>query len=346
MFDERDGARHDSEDAVAAWQRGGRIPDRARGARSHRRVRRHRPRHDGRHQRAARAQGRARRPDHDARLSRRARNAPPRPAAHLGAAGAISCRSSTAICGRGRRAHAGRRSIRVRGRSSTRSSRRPRGSSLAQARRRWRSCSSTPTPIPPTSARPRRRRAPSGRTSMWSASQEILPEIREFERASTTALNAYLQPRRRQLPRIAAGRSGREGFAGEFHIVQSNGGVMSTARRAQIPRPHRAVRPGRGRDRRGRNRPRRRLRRCHHRRSRRHLVRCIVDRRRRACAGRADHHRFRAGHPHADDRDHDHRRRRRLDRPSIAAACCRSGRKRRLACRDRSATARAATGRR
>ncbi|MBY0336806.1 MAG: hydantoinase/oxoprolinase family protein [Acetobacteraceae bacterium] len=62
-----------------------------------------------------------------------------------------------------------------------------------------------------------------------SASHGILPEIREFERTSTTALNAYLQP-------VVAGYLSRlEGalaeadFAGRFHIVQSNGGIMSTA---------------------------------------------------------------------------------------------------------------------
>jgi N-methylhydantoinase A len=59
-----------------------------------------------------------------------------------------------------------------------------------------------------------------------STSHEILPEIREFERFSTTALNAYLQPE-------VSGYIGRlenalrqGGFAGEFMIVQSNGGVM------------------------------------------------------------------------------------------------------------------------
>lgn len=67
------------------------------------------------------------------------------------------------------------------------------------------------------------------------ASSEILPEIREFERASTTALNAYLQP-------VVGSYLGRlqtvldqEGFGGSFHIVQSNGGVMSTATARRLP---------------------------------------------------------------------------------------------------------------
>jgi N-methylhydantoinase A len=66
---------------------------------------------------------------------------------------------------------------------------------------------------------------------MWpnphvSSSAEILPEIREFERFSTTALNAYLQPEvAGYLDRLeTALRDG--GFKGEFMIVQSNGGVM------------------------------------------------------------------------------------------------------------------------
>jgi N-methylhydantoinase A len=59
-----------------------------------------------------------------------------------------------------------------------------------------------------------------------SSSSEILPEIREFERFSTTALNAYLQPEvSGYLNRLGnALKDG--GFAGEFMIVQSNGGVM------------------------------------------------------------------------------------------------------------------------
>lgn len=60
-----------------------------------------------------------------------------------------------------------------------------------------------------------------------AASSEILPEIREFERFSTTALNGYLQPEvAGYLARLEAALKG-GGFGGEFMIVQSNGGVMS-----------------------------------------------------------------------------------------------------------------------
>jgi N-methylhydantoinase A len=68
-----------------------------------------------------------------------------------------------------------------------------------------------------------------------ACSSQILPEIREFERTSTTALNAYLQPvvgdYLGKLDRALA----RENFSGAFHIVQSNGGVMSTESAARLP---------------------------------------------------------------------------------------------------------------
>ncbi|MGF9757493.1 hydantoinase/oxoprolinase family protein [Microvirga sp. 0TCS3.31] len=66
-------------------------------------------------------------------------------------------------------------------------------------------------------------------------SAQILPEIREFERTSTTVLNAYLQP-------VVGSYLGKlnqaltqEKFSGKFHIVQSNGGVMSTATARRLP---------------------------------------------------------------------------------------------------------------
>ncbi|MBZ8131827.1 hydantoinase/oxoprolinase family protein [Afifella sp. IM 167] len=76
--------------------------------------------------------------------------------------------------------------------------------------------------------------------SVWpnayvAASSQILPEIREFERTSTTALNGYLQP-------VVGSYLGKldealasEGFSGRFHIVQSNGGVMSTETARRLP---------------------------------------------------------------------------------------------------------------
>jgi N-methylhydantoinase A len=68
-----------------------------------------------------------------------------------------------------------------------------------------------------------------------SASHQVLPEIREFERSSTTALNSYLQPvvgsYLGKLERALATQP----FKGQFYIVQSNGGVMSTATARRFP---------------------------------------------------------------------------------------------------------------
>lgn len=60
-------------------------------------------------------------------------------------------------------------------------------------------------------------------------SSDILPEIREFERTSTTVLNAYLQPVvARYLDRLEQDLA-TAGITGQLLIVQSNGGVMSVA---------------------------------------------------------------------------------------------------------------------
>ena len=69
-----------------------------------------------------------------------------------------------------------------------------------------------------------------------NASSQILPEIREFERASTTALNAYLQPVVGNYLRNLEQRLKQGGCGGQILIVQSNGGVMSvdTARRLPV----------------------------------------------------------------------------------------------------------------
>lgn len=58
-------------------------------------------------------------------------------------------------------------------------------------------------------------------------SSEVLPQVRLYERNSTTALNAYVQPRLdRYLARLQA-RLADGGFAGTLLIMQSNGGVMA-----------------------------------------------------------------------------------------------------------------------
>jgi N-methylhydantoinase A len=68
-----------------------------------------------------------------------------------------------------------------------------------------------------------------------ACSSQILPEIREFERTSTTALNAYLQPVVGSYLEKLERALESETFAGRFHIVQSNGGVMSTIAARRFP---------------------------------------------------------------------------------------------------------------
>jgi N-methylhydantoinase A len=66
-------------------------------------------------------------------------------------------------------------------------------------------------------------------------SAQILPEFREFERTSTVALNAYLQPVvASYLAKLEQGLKS-ENSEGSFHIVQSNGGIMSTALARKFP---------------------------------------------------------------------------------------------------------------
>jgi N-methylhydantoinase A len=84
------------------------------------------------------------------------------------------------------------------------------------------------------------RRALTEVRSVWpnehvTASHEVLAEIREFERFSTTALNAYLQPVVGGYIGKLEGSLARRQFAGQLHIVQSNGGIMSTAGARKLP---------------------------------------------------------------------------------------------------------------
>jgi N-methylhydantoinase A len=68
-----------------------------------------------------------------------------------------------------------------------------------------------------------------------AVSHDILPEIREFERTSTTALNAYLQPVVGQyLARLEQGLAA-TGARDNLLIVQSNGGVMSVETAKRMP---------------------------------------------------------------------------------------------------------------
>jgi N-methylhydantoinase A/oxoprolinase/acetone carboxylase beta subunit len=64
-----------------------------------------------------------------------------------------------------------------------------------------------------------------------AASHKVLPEYREYERWSTTALNAYVMP-------IMAGylTTLESGLGGtRLHVMQSNGGILSAARARETP---------------------------------------------------------------------------------------------------------------
>ena len=67
-----------------------------------------------------------------------------------------------------------------------------------------------------------------------TASHEVLSEIREFERSSTAALNAYLQPVVASYIAKLEAALAQESTA-KIHIVQSNGGIMSTATARKLP---------------------------------------------------------------------------------------------------------------
>ncbi len=58
-------------------------------------------------------------------------------------------------------------------------------------------------------------------------SHEILREFREYERTSTTVLNAYVGPRVARYLKTLESHMAENGFDGAIHIVRSNGGSMS-----------------------------------------------------------------------------------------------------------------------
>lgn len=66
-----------------------------------------------------------------------------------------------------------------------------------------------------------------------SLSSEVAPEFREFERTSTTVLNAYLSPRVAEYLRRAGKRL--EDYAGSVSVMRSSGGLMSLGEAALLP---------------------------------------------------------------------------------------------------------------
>jgi len=68
-----------------------------------------------------------------------------------------------------------------------------------------------------------------------SISSDVHPQIKEYERSSTTAANAYIQPLMsayvRKLDEVLRER----GFAGRFHLMQSSGGLTAPETAAELP---------------------------------------------------------------------------------------------------------------
>ena len=68
-----------------------------------------------------------------------------------------------------------------------------------------------------------------------SISSEVHPQIREYERASTTTANAYVQPLSSEYI-INLSKSLKElGFSGHFHLIQSSGGLAAPKTCVDLP---------------------------------------------------------------------------------------------------------------
>jgi N-methylhydantoinase A len=62
-----------------------------------------------------------------------------------------------------------------------------------------------------------------------SLSHEVLPQIREFERVSTTLVNAYTSPKLKRYLESLEHELKESGFESEFFVMLSNGGIMNAA---------------------------------------------------------------------------------------------------------------------
>jgi N-methylhydantoinase A len=68
-----------------------------------------------------------------------------------------------------------------------------------------------------------------------TCSHEVSPQFREFERFTTTAMNAFIGPLVRDYVGRLAESLRAEGFDGEVHIMRSNGGVSPARAIAELP---------------------------------------------------------------------------------------------------------------
>lgn len=70
---------------------------------------------------------------------------------------------------------------------------------------------------------------------MISLSSEVAPEIREFERLSSTVLNAYVKPFIGSYFRSLENEMMKIGLPARLHIMQSNGGILDTQEAERVP---------------------------------------------------------------------------------------------------------------
>ncbi len=66
-------------------------------------------------------------------------------------------------------------------------------------------------------------------------SSEVLPEIKEYERTSTTVINAYVRPIVERYLRALAAELRRIGIAAPLLLMQSNGGLIAAEAAAELP---------------------------------------------------------------------------------------------------------------
>ena len=187
------------------------------------------------HQRDSRTPGRAHRAHHHRGLPRRARAAPHPHSARLrpGLEEAGAAGRARAAAGRARAA--GRAGRRARRRSTWTMSMRRSTSCRRRASRRWPCASCTLIATPATSARSARGCASGCRGVHVSLSSDVLPEMLEFERTSTTVVNAYIAPLiARYLDRLRGALAERDVRA-PILVMQSNGGFISASSAAARP---------------------------------------------------------------------------------------------------------------
>src|SRR4030095_1247492 len=68
-----------------------------------------------------------------------------------------------------------------------------------------------------------------------SLSCEVVPELREYERGTTTAANAYVQPLMDRYVARLEDALGERGFHGRFDLMQSSGGTASPRMAREFP---------------------------------------------------------------------------------------------------------------